>query len=231
MDHLTLRRQLYPEFARVGAALASDRRLELIDLLAQGPRNVDSLARETRMSVASVSQHLQVLHNAKLVEAEKVGNRTVYRLASEAVVRLWLSLRSLGAQRLPEVDQILRLSGRREGALRSQKEVQELLDSGRVYLIDVRPRAEYENGHLAGAVSIPVTELLDRLEELPRDRLIVTYCRGVYCEMSGVAEALLREEGFEVARLDGGWPEWLIEGRPVSDVPERSESTRRWTPE
>jgi rhodanese-related sulfurtransferase/DNA-binding transcriptional ArsR family regulator len=211
-----LRRRLYPEFARLGAALASDRRLELIDLLAQSPRNVDSLARETGMSVASVSQHLQVLHNSKLVEAQRAGNRTLYRLADDNVLRLWLTLRTVGERRLPEIDQILRLhfaNGR--SVPLSRDELQALLEEASVCIIDVRPRQEYEAGHLAGAISVPLSELLDRLEELPRDRRIITYCRGVYCEMSTDAEALLREEGFDVLRLEGGWPEWMDEGRPV----------------
>ena len=212
-----MRRRLYSEFARVGAALASDRRLELIDLLAQSPRNVDSLARETGMSVASVSQHLQVLHNAKLVEAERLGNRTLYRLSDARVLRLWLTLQGVGERRLPEVDQILRLyAGDRTGSPLSRAELQALRETDGVCIVDVRPRPEYDNGHLPGAISMPLAELLDRLDELPRDRRIVTYCRGIYCEMSGDAETLLREEGFDVVRLEGGWPEWFDEGRPVS---------------
>src|SRR5438105_11202294 len=141
MDHVPLRRRLYPEFARVGAALASDRRLELIDLLGQAPRNVDSLARETGMSVASVSQHLQVLHNAKLVEAERLGNRTLYRLADEAVLRLWLALRSVGEGRLPEVEQILRLhQGDGTSVPVSADELQSMMARGEVLVVDVRSR-------------------------------------------------------------------------------------------
>jgi len=212
-----LRRRLYPEFARVGAAMASDRRLELIDLLAQAPRNVDSLARETGMSVASVSQHLQVLRNAKLVDAERLGNRTLYRIADVRVLRLWLTLQAVGERRLPEVDQILRLhAGNSAGIQLSREEMEALLDTDRVIIVDVRPRPEYDNGHLPGAISIPVGELLDRLDELPRGRRIVTYCRGIYCEMSSDAETLLREEGFDVVRLEGGWPEWSDEGRPAT---------------
>ena len=217
MNQTSLRHRLYPEFARVGAALASDRRLELIDLLAQAPRNVEALARETGMSVASVSQHLQTLRNAKLVEAERTGNKTLYRLADELVLRLWLTLRAVGERRLPEVDQILRLhqADGTKVAL-GRDELQTLIEAGTVVLIDVRPRLEYDHGHLSGAISIPLAELLDRLQELPRDRRIVTYCRGIYCEMSGDAEVLLREEGYDVTRLEGGWPEWQDEGRPVS---------------
>src|SRR5205807_639643 len=157
-----------------------------IDLLGQAPRNVDSLARETGMSVASVSQHLQVLHNAKLVEAERLGNRTLYRLADEAVLRLWLALRSVGEGRLPEIEQILRLhQGDGTSVPVSADELQSMMARGEVLVVDVRPRLEYDSGHLQGAISVPIQDLIARLGELPRDRKIVTYCRGIYCEMSG----------------------------------------------
>src|SRR5712691_1284285 len=138
-------------------------------MLAQSPRNVDSLARETGMSVASVSQHLQVLHNAKLVEAERLGNRTRYRIADARVLRLWLTLQAVGERRLPEVEQILRLHAGDDGSIHlSREELQVLLDTGRVCIVDVRPRLEYDNGHVPGAISLPLGELLDRLDELPR---------------------------------------------------------------
>jgi len=215
MAETSLRKRLYPEFARIGSALASDKRLELIDLLAQGARNVDALAAETGMPLASVSQHLQVLRNARLVEAERMGTKVVYRLADLVVLRLWLTLRSVGQRRLAEVAQIE--AGYRSdiSAGLTHDELATLLAEETALLVDVRPRLEYESGHLPGAISIPVDELPARLGELPRDRRIVTYCRGIYCAMSDDAEALLRERGFEVVRLEGGWPEWWDEGRPV----------------
>ena len=215
MTEASLRKRLYPEFARIGAALASEKRLELIDLLAQGARNVDALAAETGMPLASVSQHLQVLRNARLVEAERMGTKVVYRLADPLVLRLWLTLRSVGQRRLAEVAQI-EAGYRRDGSAGlTHDELATLLAEEKALLIDVRPRLEYESGHLPGAISIPVDELPARLGELPRDRRIVTYCRGIYCAMSDDAEALLRERGFEVVRLEGGWPEWWDEGRPI----------------
>lgn len=215
MAHRELKDRIYPQFARIGQALASERRLELVDLLAQAPRHVDALAQETGMSVANVSQHLQVLRSANLVQAERLGNMTVYRLSDPEVVQLWLSLRRVAESRLAEVKEIARaLPGRDSGNVISRDEVARRLKDGAT-LLDVRPRHEFEAGHLRGAVNIPIDELADRLSELPRDRQIITYCRGEYCLFADEAADLLRARGFDVTRLEGGWPEWQTEGRPV----------------
>jgi rhodanese-related sulfurtransferase/DNA-binding HxlR family transcriptional regulator len=216
MSHRPFKSRLYPLFARVGHALASDRRLELLDLLAQAPRHVEALATETEMSVASVSQHLQVLRNAHLVETEREGTKVRYRLAGDDVLDLWLALRSVAERRLAEVAQVVRehaVDGGAQGEV-SRDQLQALIDQGKIMLIDVRPRLEYDNGHLPGAVSVPVDELPGRLDSLPRKRRIVAYCRGTYCLFADEAVALLRREGFDAIRLDGGWPEWKAEGRP-----------------
>jgi rhodanese-related sulfurtransferase len=213
VDHRVFKQALYGEVARIGAALASDRRLELLDLLAQRPRHVESLAEETGMSVANASQHLQVLRGARLVESEREGTRAVYRLADDSVLRLWLSLRDTAESRLAEVRDLARdyqLGPYADGAI-SREEFEALQREGRSFLIDVRPPAEFAHGHLDGAVSIPLEELSERLGELPRDRTIVTYCRGAYCLFAGEAVGLLREHGFEVTRLDEGWLEWRAE--------------------
>jgi len=219
MSHRPFKQRLYPLFARVGHALASDRRLELLDLLAQSPRHVEALATETEMSVASVSQHLQVLRNAHLVETEREGTKVRYRLAGDDILHLWLSLRSVAERRLAEVAQLTREFTREfavEGADQSdvsRDELQALVDQDKIMVIDVRPRLEFDNGHLPGAVSMPVDELPGRLETLPKRRRIVAYCRGTYCLFADEAVALLRREGFDAVRLDGGWPEWVAEGR------------------
>lgn len=210
--------RVYTEFARIGQALASERRLELLDLLAQGPRHVESLAAETGMSVANASQHLQMLRRLHLIESEREGNRVVYRLADEHVLRLWLAFQEAGAARLPEVD---RLASDEAVAGAAGEEVaraalEKLIADGAGYLIDVRPNEEFAHGHLPGAASIPIEELPNRLGELPRKRAIVAYCRGKYCQQADQAVALLRKHGFEAHRLEGGWPEWLAEGRKVS---------------
>jgi rhodanese-related sulfurtransferase len=215
MTHREVKDRIYPQFARIGQALASDKRLELVDLLAQAPRHVDALARETGMSVANVSQHLQILRAANLVGADRQGNMTVYRLADPEVVQLWLSLRRVAESRLAEVKEIAReLPGRQNGSVVLRDEVAKLLKAGAV-LLDVRPPNEFAAGHLRGAINIPIDELPDRLRELEHDQKIITYCRGVYCLFADEAAELLRARGFEVIRLEGGWPEWQLEGRPV----------------
>jgi rhodanese-related sulfurtransferase/biotin operon repressor len=219
MAHREFKDQLYPQFARIGQALASEKRLELVDLLAQAPRHVDALAQETGMSVANVSQHLQILRSTCLVEAERQGNMTFYRLSDPKVVQLWLALRGTAESRLAEVKQIARdLPGRSDGAVVSRDGVKELLKDKAV-LLDVRPRQEFEAGHLRGAINIPIEELADRMNELTRERQIVTYCRGEYCLFADEAAELLRANGYDVVRLEGGWPEWQSEGRPVRTGP------------
>jgi rhodanese-related sulfurtransferase len=217
MSHRPFKGKLYAEFARVGTALASDKRLELLDLLAQGPRYVDALAAEMEMSVANISQHLQVLRNAKLVESGREGNRVLYRLTDDSVLTLWLDLRGFAEEHLPEVPQLRRRFGDLEaGDELSRSEVETLLESGDAVLIDVRPAIEYRHGHIVGALSLPVEELRARLEDLPRNKRIVAYCRGAYCLFADEAVALLRSEGFDAVRLEGGWPEWLTEDRAVA---------------
>jgi rhodanese-related sulfurtransferase len=220
MNHRLFREKLYSEFARVGSALASDKRLSLLDLLAQGPRHVEALAAETKMSVANVSQHLQVLRQARLVETEREGTKILYRLADKEVLDLWLALRSVAESRLAEVGQIaseFAVAGGDESPL-PRDEVEQLVQRGEVFLIDTRPHVEYGNGHLPGAVSIPVDELPERFDELPRDRRIVAYCRGAYCLFADEAVALLRHHGFDAHRVEGGWPEWRAEGRPTAAI-------------
>ena len=218
MSHRSFKDRIYPQFARIGQALASDRRLEILDLLAQGPRNVEALAEEAEMSVANVSQHLQILRAARLVDAHREGTKVVYRLAGDDVLRLWLTLRSAAESRLAEVGEITRESLRdRDGEkLVPRDELERLLEERKAYLIDVRPIREYEAGHLPGAVPMPIEELAHRLEEIPRDRPVVAYCRGEYCLFADDAVALLKQRGFDAFRLEGGWPEWRVEGRPTA---------------
>lgn len=215
MAHRELKDRIYPQFARIGQALASEKRLELVDLLAQAPRHVDALAQETGMSVANVSQHLQILRTANLVDAERQGNMTFYRLSDPAVVQLWLALRGVAESRLAELKEIARnLPGRQDANVVSRDEVKGLI-KGSAVLLDVRPRQEFDAGHLRGAINIPIDELPDRLSELPPESRVITYCRGEYCLFADEAAEFLRANGYDVARLEGGWPEWQVEGRPV----------------
>jgi rhodanese-related sulfurtransferase len=217
MSHRPFKDRLYAEFERVGHALASARRLEILDLLAQAPRHVEALAEETAMSVANVSQHLQILRRARLVEATREGTRVLYRLADERVLHVWLALRGVAESRLAEVPQLARdfAVPHANSAPVERSELQRLVERGDVTLIDVRPAVEYQHGHLPSALPVPLEELADRLAELPHDRRIVAYCRGAYCLFADEAVALLRRHGFDAYRLEGGWPEWWAEGRPI----------------
>ncbi len=229
MGHRPFKDRLYPQFARVGHALASERRLELLDLLAQAPRHVEALAAETETSVASVSQHLQVLRHARLVETERQGTRVVYRLADGRVLDLWLALRAVAESRLAEVGELARtfaIPGANDAPAVSRDDLPWMIDQGHVLLLDVRPALEYHAGHLPDAVSVPLDELQARIDTLPRDRRIVTYCRGAYCLFADEAIAILRSHGFDAVRLDGGWPEWRAEGRPVEQDAAEQESVQ-----
>lgn len=213
--HRQFKDQLYGQFARVGAALGSEKRLELLDLLSQTPRSVDALAREADMSTANASQHLQVLKLARLVDSERRATKVFYRLASEEVLALWLAVRTVAETRLADVPQIVRDHSvdRERSPELSRDDLEAVMGSEGVLIVDVRPEVEYEHGHLPGAMSIPIESLPDAAPGLPRDARIVVYCRGRYCLFADEALSILRDAGFDAVRLEGGWPEWLMEGR------------------
>ena len=206
--------QLYQLFAQVGTALANPHRLELLDLLAQAPRTVEELAREAHMSLANTSQHLQRLKQARLVSDEREGVYIRYRLADPAVGRLWLALRTVAAQQLAEVEVALNSyrNHRHEFEPISAQALQQRLHQGQITLLDVRPTVEYEAGHLPGAISCPLSELENRLADLPPNQTIVAYCRGPYCVYADEALQLLADQGWPVARLEEGLPEWELAG-------------------
>ena len=210
--------QLYEQFARIGKALASPKRLELLDLLAQGDRAVESLAAEASLSVANCSRHLQVLREARLVETRKEGLYVFYRLADEAVGGFWLALRSLAERRLADIERIVRdyFEAPEELEPVGHDELLERVRHGAVTVLDVRPVEEYRAGHIPGAVSVPLEELERRLSDLPRDQEIIAYCRGPYCIFAVHAVELLRERGFTARRFEEGIPEWRLAGLPVA---------------
>jgi rhodanese-related sulfurtransferase/predicted transcriptional regulator len=217
MSDRELKSRLYEQFARVGGALSSPARLELLDVLAQGERSVDVLAERSGLSVANASRHLQVLRDAGMVEARKQGLRVFYRLADGSVYELLQMVRGLAERRLAEVDRIVdAYLGSRDGLEPvSRPELLERARAGRVTVLDVRPAEEFEAGHLPGAVSIPIDELEDRLGELPKGKEVVAYCRGPYCVWSHRAVDTLRAAGRRARRLVDGFPEWGAEGLPV----------------
>ncbi len=210
---------LYEQFARIGKALASPVRLELLDLLVQTERSVEDLAREMDMPIANCSQHLQILRAAQLVTTRREGTFIYYRLADERVFRVWQAMRDLGEARLAEIDRIVEtfLTERHSLEPISAQEVMQRLQEGTIVLLDVRPEAEYRTGHLPHARSIPVEELEQRLEELPGDQEIIAYCRGPYCVFADEAVAILRARGYRVRRLNEGVPDWRELGFPVKN--------------
>lgn len=218
MGHRELKDPLYAQFARIGHAVSSPKRIELLDLLAQGPKTVEVLAGEIATPVKNTSAHLRVLRQARLVETRREGTHVHYRLADEGVFHFLRALESLAHSRLAEVEHVasLYLSRRDELEPVSLEELRRLLREGGVTVLDVRPRGEYEAAHIPGALSIPVAELARRLDEVPKDQEIIAYCRGPYCVFSVEAVGVLREHGYRARRTDEGLPEWRAEGLPVA---------------
>ena len=209
--------ELFEQFARIGKALSSGRRLELVELLAQAERSVEDLAVETSQSVANTSQHLQVLRQVQLVEGRREGNYIRYRLADENVLRLWLAMRDLGQARLAEIGRLVETVLKDRSALEpvTCTELHRRIKDGSAIVLDVRPVDEFAAGHISGARSIPVTELRARIREIPKKGLVVAYCRGPYCVFADQAVELLRNAGYRAFRLEGGFPDWQTKGMPV----------------
>jgi rhodanese-related sulfurtransferase len=209
---------LYREVARIGQAIASAPRLGLLDLLRQGPRTVEALAKEAGLTLANASQHLKVLREARLVEAEKRGVFVTYRLADDAVEGFYRSLRGLAETRLAEVQQIARAFADKRGSFEpiDRRLLMRRMRAGEVTVLDVRPVEEYRAGHIAGAVSLPLKQLEKRLKSLPRDREIVAYCRGPYCVFAPEAVTILRQHGYAARPMEDGVAEWRARGLPVA---------------
>jgi rhodanese-related sulfurtransferase/DNA-binding transcriptional ArsR family regulator len=216
-DKRAFKNQLYEQFARIGKALSSAHRLELLEVLAQGEHSVEAVARETEMSIANASQHLQVLRTAQLVEVRREGVYIYYRLSDEQVFTLWQTMRQVGEARIAEIDRIIDtyLHDRNQLQPIGVSELLQRLVEDTIILLDVRPAEEYAAGHLPNALSMPVAELETRLSELPQGREIVAYCRGPYCVFADEAVALLRSNGYNAHRLQQGFPDWRALGLPV----------------
>lgn len=216
-DHRIFKDQMYDQFARVARAMANPHRLELIDLLAQGERAVEELARETSMSIANASQHLQTLRAAQLVEVRREGVYAYYRLANESVYRVWQSIRELGEARLAEIDRIVQtfLANRADLEAVSAEDLVRRMQSNGLVVLDVRPPEEYRAGHIPGARSVPVSEIESAIKQIPPDHEVIAYCRGPYCVFSDEAVELLKARGYKARRLEGGLPDWRAAGLPV----------------
>ncbi|RCX30930.1 MULTISPECIES: ArsR/SmtB family transcription factor [Bacillus amyloliquefaciens group] len=210
MNERNLKDLLYQEFARIGKSLSSPKRLEILDVLTQGPKTVEALAKSTNMSIANVSQHLKTLFNSRMVNYKKEGNYVIYELADEIIADFLTSFHALSEKQLVEVQQIKQefLNDKlgMEGVTLS--ELKERMEKGEVLLLDVRPAEEYEKAHIPGAISIPIQELENKLSSLPPNCEVVAYCRGPYCLMSAEAVEILRANGIHALRLEEGVRDW-----------------------
>lgn len=215
--HREFKDRLYGQFARIGKALASASRLELLELLAQGERTVDSLATEIGSSLANTSQHLQALRQAFLVESRKQGQYVYYRLADPGVFDLCSAIRTVAERRVAELDRLVRdhFGDRSNAEPVRMRDLLQRARSREVVILDTRPVSEYAAGHIAGAISVPVDELQRRLRQLPKDKQYVAYCRGPYCIYADRAVDILRSKGRRARRLLEGFPEWRAAGLPV----------------
>jgi rhodanese-related sulfurtransferase/DNA-binding transcriptional ArsR family regulator len=216
-DHRLFKDQLYDQFARIGKAISNPHRLELLELLAQGERSVDDLAREAALPIANASQHLQALRRAQLVEVRRDGPYAIYRLADDRVYRLCQVLRELAEAQFADIDRLIHtfLSDRQHLEAIDAPTLLRRVQDDDVVVLDVRPESEYQAGHIPGARSIPVDELAGRLGELPPDKEVIAYCRGPYCLFSDEAVTVLRAHGIPAVRLATGLPDWRLAGYPV----------------
>lgn len=210
IDKRAFKDQIYAVFADIAKALGNGHRLELIDLLGQAERSVEELAHLAGLSTANASQHLQVLRRAGLVKTRRDGVRIFYRLADDNAAELWRALRRFGEAEAPAIEHLIDsyLSDRADLEAIDADELRDRLRDGGVVLLDVRPRVEFEAGHIPGAQSVPIAELERRLDELPDDREIVAYCRGRYCVFSDDAVRLLRSRGFRARRFEMSAADW-----------------------
>lgn len=217
MEKRAYKDTVFSELARVSGALSNPRRLEIIDLLAQGEKTVEKIAFETGMSIANASQHLQVLKSGCLVEIKRQGNHIYYRLSSDQVAEIWKLMRDFGSSRIAEIDRVVK-------DFREQKQILESvtidkllqkMEEGHVVLLDVRPEVEFLSGHIAQSISIPFDQLADRIGELSPDKTIIAYCRGPFCVFADDAVALLKQHNYDAIRLEEGFPDWKLKGLPI----------------
>lgn len=217
-SHRDFKDRLYGQYAVIGKAIANPRRLEIIELLAQSERTVESLAEETGTSPANISQHLQGMRQAYLVDSRKQGLNVFYRLADPGVFALSIAIRKVAEQRLAELDRLVRdhFSDRSESRPVPMADLLKLSRSGKAIILDTRPANEYLAGHISGAISVPVEVIRKHLKKLPKDKEYVAYCRGPYCIYADQAIETLRANGRKAERLEEGFPEWRAAGFPVA---------------
>ena len=217
MNKREFKDKVYGELSRITKALGNPHRMEIIDLLAQGPFSVEQIANYTGLSVANASQHLQILKNASLVSITRNGNFINYTLSSENVFEAWTGLRKLGQVYNTEVEKIVNDFRKGHGGMDSvdADSLARMIKNDEVIVLDVRPEEEYQRGHIHRAISAPIEELGKNLKKLPKSKLIVAYCRGPFCIYADEAVAMLNKKGYSAKRLDEGFPDWALKGLPV----------------
>jgi rhodanese-related sulfurtransferase/DNA-binding transcriptional ArsR family regulator len=231
-SHRDFKDRLYAQFARFGKAMGSPHRIEMLELLAQGERTVDSLATEMGLSLANASQHLQALRQAALVDSRKDGLFVYYRLAEPAVFELCATIRRVAERRLADLERLLseHFGDRSQPAAVGMRDLLARMRSNDVIVLDARPANEYEAGHIPGAISVPIDELQERLRSLPRDKEYVAYCRGPYCVYADRAVELLTKSRRRARRLMEGFPEWRAAGLPITLADSPARRVRRADP-
>jgi rhodanese-related sulfurtransferase len=217
MEKRIFKDKVYSLLAKMIQAMANPHRLEIIDLLGQGEKTVDQVAKETHMAVANASQHLQVLKSANLVEIRREGNFIHYRLAHEEIYKSWQTMRELGLERIAEMEKLINDFRKKRNALEAVR-IDELLDrlaSRNIVLLDVRPTSEYDDGHIPDAINVPVEEVTSQLKKLSKSKQYIAYCRGPFCVFADEAVSVLVKEGFRAKRLHEGFADWKSKGLPV----------------
>ncbi len=220
MEKREFKDKVFSELAKISQALGNPRRLEIIDLLAQGEKTVEVIASHTGMSTANASQHLQVLKAGNIVTVQRRGNFISYKLTNNEVANIYTSLRDFGTSRVAEIDKVIKEFRANKDSLQSVT-IDELLNKitlENVIFLDVRPTDEYESGHISGSISVPFDDLKGRLSELPSDKQIIAYCRGPFCVFADEAVHFLRQHNFSANRLEEGFPDWKLKGLPVSVI-------------
>ncbi len=214
------KRTLFARFAETAKALGHGRRLEILELLAQGERSVEALAERVGLSIANASQHLRLMHRTGLLASRRDGKRILYRLNDPSVLELTAALHRVAERNVADVREVIRGYFHERDALEpvSRKELSQRLRDGLVTVLDVRPEDEYAAGHVSKAINIPLRELTRRLRQIPKKREVVAYCRGPYCVLAFEAVAILRGRGFKVRRLEDGYPEWKAAGLPTDQT-------------
>lgn len=220
MQKQSPKHRLYEQFAQVAKALSHADKLELLELLAQGERNVEALAKVAGLTVANTSRHLQQLRRAGLIASRKEGLYVYYRLAADDVIDLFRSLRRTGQRHISEVNDVVvgYFNDRDSLEAISRKELLRRSEDGLVTVLDVRPSEEFEAGHIPGALNVPLDEIAQHLANLPKEQEVIAYCRGEYCVLAFEAVAELRKKGFNARRLEEGYPEWKAAGLPVEGI-------------